>query len=490
MNMRMNGLAIVVVSLVLAAPQATSAQEGRGQQGAGRGGRGQEGGPAAQQTGTFPSEAKNLTLLSHTYLNGHGDGGESMEIQQWPDGRRVLYFVHQGAENCLSVVDVTKPDKPEVLVYLPSPNPGDTQCNAVGLSGNVLAVANWTTNATQKGHKGFWLLDVSSPERILKAKSLQDLAFSFYDADKGPHTRGSHWLWFVDGEFVHLAMTADTTPTANGHDLMYIIVDVRDRKNPREVARWWVPGTMKGDACLPGCEPHGGHPSRAHNIQVYADRPDRAYVGYFGAGWYILDISGLADVKAGRVKTFTPKVVSNFTTGPAFPVNSHTLQPIPGTKYGWAADEAVNVQAGPEKCNASPKMLWLMDLSAETNPLPVGYAPFAENAAELCLRPGRYGPYNLHMNTGTPTSKTLKNTMVISYFGGGLRIFRLVPVPVLGNVPPRIVEIGHFIPDPPQGAPASELGGVLVGNDGTIYVNDRRVGGLYILRYTGKEPLD
>src|SRR5205823_31494 len=127
---------------------------------------------AAQQK--FPAEATNVTLLSHTTLNGHGDGGEAMEIQQWPDGRRVLYFVHQGTENCLSVVDVTHPDKPEVLAYLPSPNPGDTQCNGVGLSGNVLAVSNWTTNADQKGHKGFWLLDVSSPERIAKAKSLQD----------------------------------------------------------------------------------------------------------------------------------------------------------------------------------------------------------------------------------------------------------------------------------------------------------------------------
>jgi hypothetical protein len=480
MKLRLNCFLCALVITVLAATLAAAQQQG-GRRGGGQGAGG----------GQFPSEARNLTQVSHTTLNGHGDGGESMEIQQWPDGRRVLYFVHQATESCLSVVDVTRPEKPEVLVYLPSPSPGDTQCNAVGLSGNVLAVANWTTNAEQKGHKGFWLLDVSSPERILKAKSLQDLAFSFYDASSGPHTRGAHWLWFVDGEFVHLAMTAsDKEPTANGHDLMYIIVDVRDRKAPREVARWWVPGTMKGDACLPGCLPHGDEASRAHNIQVYPDRPDRAYVGYFGAGWYILDISGLADVKAGRSRSFTPKVVSHVTTGPAFPVNSHTLQPIPGTKYAWAGDEAINVREGPDKCVRSPKMLWLMDISEETNPLMVGYAPFAPNAAELCLRPGRYGPYNLHMNTPSPTSRTLKNTMVVSYFGGGLRVFRLVPVPGLGNVPPRIVETAHFIPEPPEGAPASELGGVLVGNDGLIYVNDRRVGGLYILRYTGSEPLD
>jgi hypothetical protein len=171
-------------------------------------------------------------------------------------------------------------------------------------------------------------------------------------------------------------------------------------------------------------------------------------------------------------------------------VNGHTLQPIPGTKYAWAGDEVPAQREGTNKCANTPKMLWLVDMADETEPHMAGWAPFAENAAELCQRPGRYGPYNLHMNTPTPTARTLKNTMVATYFGGGLRIFRLVPLPALGHVPPRIVEIGHFIPEPPAGAPASELGGLLVASDGLIYVNDRRVGGLYILRYTGTEPLD
>lgn len=473
MNMRMTGMTLALVGILLAGVQA-DAQERR------------QGG-AAQPAQKFPAEGKNMALLGHSTLNGKGDGGEAMELVEWPGGRKILIFVHQAAENCLSFVDVTDPAKPQVVAYIPSPTPGETQCNGLGRAGNLLAVSNWTTAAEQKGHKGFWLLDISSPERVTNARSLQDLALSYYDATAGPHARGSHWLWFVDGEFVHLAMTdGQKAPSGNGHDLMYIIVDVRDRKNPREVGRWWAPGTMKDDPCLPGCAPT--YPSRAHNIQVYPDRPDRAYVGYFGAGWYILDISGLADIKTGKAKTMTPKVVSRLYTGPQFPVNSHTIQPIPGTDYAWAGDEAINVQAGPDKCIRSPKMLWLVSIKDEKNPLIVGQAPFAENAAELCQRPGRYGPYNLHSNE--PDGKILKHTMVASYFGGGVRIFRLVPVPGLGNVPPRIVEIGHYIPESPDGAPAAESGNVLVGEDGTIYLGDRRVGGLYILRYTGKEPLD
>ena len=118
----------------------------------------------------------------------------------------------------------------------------------------------------------------------------------------------------------------------------------------------------------------------------------------------------------------------------------------------------------------------------------VGYAPLAENAAELCQRQGRYGPYNLHMNIPPPTSRTLKNTMVVSYFGGGIRIFRLVDVPGVGNVPPQIVEIGHLIPEAPPRNPThtSEMGAVLVADDGLIYSNDRRTGGLYILGTRGR----
>ncbi len=448
----------------------------------------------AQQS--LPAEAKDLVLVSHFEAN---DGGENMAIQQWPDGRRWLYYVHQAREHCLSVIDVTRPEKPELVTYIPSPHPGTTHCNSLGLSeNNVLTVANWIPGAYagdlggKPSSRGMWVLDVSNPERIRSAKKLQDLALSFFDLS-GPESRGPHWLWFVDGEFAHMTTgTPDSKPTAEGDDQFYLIVDVRDPRNPREVARWWMPGTQKGDACLPACLPHGGHASRLHNVQVYPERPDHAYLGYFGSGWMIMDISGLADVRAGRARSFTPKLVGRFSAGPSYPTNAHTLQPIFSRGLAWASDEATQVPDGPKKCIDSPKMLWLADIREATHPVIVGSAPFAANAHELCKRPGRYGPFNLHPNLPLATSKKLENTMVATYFGGGVRIFRLVDVPGLGNVPPRVVEIAHFIPEAPPRNPGrtSEMGGVLVGDDGLIYANDRLTGGLYILRYTGKEPLD
>jgi hypothetical protein len=75
-------------------------------------------------------------------LNGQGDGGEGLALQQFPDGRRILYLAHEAPQRCLSVIDVTTPERPVLVNQLPSPTPGVTRCNSLGLSGNVLAVAN------------------------------------------------------------------------------------------------------------------------------------------------------------------------------------------------------------------------------------------------------------------------------------------------------------------------------------------------------------
>src|ERR1700676_771703 len=49
-------------------------------------------------------EQKNMELVGHSDLNGNGDGGEGMAIQQWPDGRRILYIAHEGEKTGLSIL--------------------------------------------------------------------------------------------------------------------------------------------------------------------------------------------------------------------------------------------------------------------------------------------------------------------------------------------------------------------------------------------------
>jgi hypothetical protein len=434
------------------------------------------------------TEQRNMQLVAHNDLNGHGDGGEGLAIQQRSDGRRILFIAHEAETTCLSIVDVTHPEAPVLLNQIPSPTPEITRCNSLGLSGNVLAVANQTMKPGQSS-AGMWVLDVSDLARVQKARSMQDLAFSFFDTS-GPNSRGVHWLWFVDGEFAHLSSgTRDSNPSNVKDDQFYLIVDLRDPRQPREVARWWLPGTQKTDDCLPNCLPVR-HPLddgyRAHNVQVYPERPDRAYVGYMDGGQIILDISGLAGVRAGTAKGFSLKLVSRLKFSPPYPAWTHTVQPIFSRGLAMVSDEAVR-----DNCADAPKLVWLVDIRDETNPVIIGTAPQPENAGELCARGGRFGAHNLHPNLPGPMYAQLKNTFVTSMFNAGVRIYRLLDVPV-PHAPPQMKEIGFFVPQGPPGNATHtiQMNHAIVDEKGIIYATDRVSGGLYIVKYTGPEALD
>ena len=98
-----------------------------------------------------------------------------------------------------------------------------------------------------------------------------------------------------------------------------MIVDMSDPTKPREVGRWWLPGTRQGDAE----QPPERHPQfdggfRVHNVNVYPERPDRAYLGYLDAGVIILDISEVS----------RPSMVSRVDYHPPFLGFTHTVMPL------------------------------------------------------------------------------------------------------------------------------------------------------------------
>jgi hypothetical protein len=46
---------------------------------------------------TQTQESKNMRLISSHDLNGFGNIGEGISIQQTADGRRILYMAHESA---------------------------------------------------------------------------------------------------------------------------------------------------------------------------------------------------------------------------------------------------------------------------------------------------------------------------------------------------------------------------------------------------------
>jgi hypothetical protein len=153
--------------------------------------------------------------------------------------------------------------------------------------------------------------------------------------------------------------------------------------------------------------------------------------------------------------------------------------PVFGRNLLVAAEEAVR-----DLCQDWPKRVFMVDLADEENPRPLAAFPAPANLSELCKRGGRFGAHNIHVNRPGPYSKNLKETVVGTFFAGGVRVYSIAD-------PGQPEEIAFLIPEAPVGnrTGAVQLNDLYVDEKGWIYTNDRDTGGLYILEYTGPRPL-
>src|SRR5947209_3134361 len=289
----------------------------------------------------------NMRLLAHHELQGFGGIGEGMAVQQAKDGRRILWMAHEAAPKNFTAVDVTDPRAPKVVVQTDLPH-AKVRSNSLDIVGDTMIVA-YQTKAVGMKPAGFDVFDISRPE--------SPRLVTHFDAS-GPHSRGVHAVWFVDGETVHMASGApDHEPTHPNDDQFYRIVDVRNLSRPVELGRWWLPGTKKGDVAPPPrrLDPKFDVGFRAHNTNVFPERPDRAYIGYIDGGAVILDISDKAH----------PKLVANWRYSPPFNGFCHTMLPLFSKNLLVVSDECVK-----DDGFDWPKLVWIVDAGVETNLVP------------------------------------------------------------------------------------------------------------------------
>ena len=398
--------------------------------------------------------ALNMKLASHHELQGFGGIGEGMGMQLARDGRRILWLAHESAPKNFTAVDVTDPKKPKVVVQTELPH-AKMRSNSLDVVGDTMAVA-YQTSATGMKPAGFDLFDISTPEN--------PKLISHFDAS-GPHSRGVHAVWFVDGEFIHMASGApDFQPTHPSDDQFYRIVDVRNLSKPAEVGRWWLPGTRVGDnAPPPARHPKFDSGFRAHNTNVFPQRPDRAYIGYISGGAVILDISDKS----------RPKLLAHWRYSPPYTGFTHTVLPLFERELLIVSDECVYPDG-----KDWPKLVWVVDARVETNPVPISTFPLPPVEA-FARNGGRFGAHNLHENLPVPGSWRSDSIIVGTFFGGGVRAFDV-------SNPYQPQEIAYFVPPAPR---LSRVGSIQL-ND--VYVDDRRLvfavdrfaGGLYVLEMT------
>jgi hypothetical protein len=401
------------------------------------------------------AQALNMRLVAHHDLGGFGGLGEGMAMQLARGGRRILWLAHESAPKNFTGVDVTDPRAPSVVVQTELPH-ARMRSNSLDVVGDVVAVA-YQTRDPGLAPAGFDLFDISTPEAPKR--------IAHFDCS-GPHSRGVHAVWFVDGEFVHMAAGApDFQPRNPNDDQCYRIVDVRNPSKPVEAGRWWLPGTREGDDAPPPkrLDPKFDAGFRAHNTNVYPERPDRAYVGYIDGGAVILDIADKA----------RPKLIANWRHSPPFNGFTHTVLPLFGRGLLVVSDECIQDNGADW-----PKLVWMVDARAEENPVPIGTLPAPPYDA-FARRGGRFGAHNLHENLPVPGSWRSDTIIVGTFFGGGVRAFDV-------SNPYRPEEIAYFVPPAPKLSKAGsiQINDVYVDDRGIVFTVDRFAGGLYVLEMT------
>lgn len=391
-----------------------------------------------------------MRLIGHDPIAGFGGIGEGMSLQRAPDGRRILWLAHEGPPKNFTGIDVTDPRRPRVIVQTELPH-NKVRSNSLETSGNLMAVA-YQTYGVGLQPAGVELFDISVPEN--------PRSISFFDCS-GPHSRGVHQVWFVDGEFIHCAAgAADFIPRNPLDDQAYRIIDVRDPARPVEAGRWWLPGTAEGDDAPPPERLTIDSGIRCHNTNVYPARPDRAYVGYIDGGFHVMDISDKS----------RPTVISRFNPNPPFPGFAHTLMPLFGRGLAVATHECIH-----DNGFDWPKLTWLLDIRREDNPVPLSTLPMP-SFEEYSRKGGRFGCHNVHENPPRDTALHSETLIFSTLFNGGLRVHDIAD-----PLSPR--EVAAFVPSAPPGArvPAIQLNEVYADETGVVYCADRHAGGLYIL---------
>jgi hypothetical protein len=252
----------------------------------------------------------------------------------------------------------------------------------------------------------------------------------------------------------------DFEPTHPNDDQFYRCIDVRNPSKPTEIGRWWMPGTRRGDNVAPPPRHPIDTGYRAHNTNVYPQKPDRMYLGYIDGGMFVMDISYKSK----------PHPITSLTNSPQYTGMMHTIVPLFDRGIMIVTDEST-VDGAVDW----PKLIWILDARDEKNLVPIATCP-APPVEAFAKRGGRFGAHNVHENVPLPTSWQSQDIVIGCYFNGGMRAYDI-------SNPYQPKEVGTFVPPPPKGTPAGavQLNDVFVDERGVVYTVDRHTGGLYIL---------
>lgn len=241
----------------------------------------------------------------------------------------IAYVGHIDPPNGTSIIDVSDPADPKVIARLGVPP--HTHSHKVRTRNGVMLV-NYEAHpfgAKPDGFRGgVKIFDVARPD------APREIAF-FPAVGSGAHR------FDFDGRYAYLSMEV------SGYESnITVIVDLSDPSQPKEIARWWIPGQWK----MGGEHPtwiQSGH--RTHHPLRFGNR---LYISCWQAGFAVVDISDIA----------RPRTIARMPSIFGYP--THTVLPL--QQAASDRDLVVVVDEGWNDANeAVPGSLWVADI---TNP--------------------------------------------------------------------------------------------------------------------------
>jgi hypothetical protein len=383
---------------------------------------------------TTRPRSRNLRLIGHSDLRGHGNGGQVAVARR---GSEHYAYVGHMKDMGTSILDVTDPGEPEVVSQVPIPE--NNHSHKVRVCGDLILVNREQLGDGQLFEAGLKIYDVSDPS--------DPAEISFFETGG----RGVHKYWVdCDERLAYISTEMDGYLGA-----IFMVVDFSDPGDPREVSRWWIPGQW-----VEGGEKPSWDESRSVRLHHPVVLGDRAYLGYWDAGFVILDIGDIE----------RPRMISRENYSPPYGGAFHTALPVEREIMGQRWLVVFQESLRPYSMEGR-KLMWMVDITAEENPVPV--STFQVPVEGFSATEGRFGPHQPHEDL------SLKDDLVYAaWFGGGLRVVSVAD-------PYRPEEIGYYIPPTPKGQTMIQTNDVFVDDRGLVYIIDRLHGGLDILEYTG-----
>ena len=329
-----------------------------------------------------------------------------------------------------------------------------------------------------------------------------------------------------------LNLPAYTAKRASQDYQFPMIVDVSNPLCPREVARWYYPGTSVLDPLgIPGQMAGNDQGVRQHDGVIQPSDPTHAFIGMLDGGIMIMSLNAIFTQQwpNGHAGQYAGAGMCNLATatGPfSYPAGSsgmcsnvwspatilayrgtgftHTVKPIVSRGLLLDSEEALanNCSDGPHRLSVwsygapggggfgplgVPQLLSVSPFAWDTGTEPsaasqAGLA--APSGTGLCgqiANPnGRYGSHQPNRDNPYEPSWHNDNLVLNAEFRGGIRLFNFTN-------PYQTWEMAYFIP-PYNGAPGAlskngseQINDVYIDDRAFIYINDRFGDGIWVL---------